>query len=178
MESYYSKFSLLNNLGVYSPKDYLNQGLKIIERNSWHRNSLLLELLRGSVVGHFRYHVTLVCLNWVSIDNHQSSHDYNDILLACTSRIKSLFSKRIQDSIFYCKIWSFSIQKLWLKILNMCHLFIDLLWYPITQETNIFQLVKVAHKTQICFFILPFYHLTILFDFELCWPYHVCRRSK
>ncbi len=51
----------LSNLGIYLPKDYLNQGLNISKRNWWDGNSLLHSCLRESVDGHFWSN--LFCLN-------------------------------------------------------------------------------------------------------------------
>ncbi len=55
------RFVTLSNLGIYSPKDYLNQGVNISERSWWDGNSLLHRHLRESVDGHFGY--PLFCLN-------------------------------------------------------------------------------------------------------------------
>ncbi len=49
------RFLLLSNLGIYPPKDYLNQGLNTSERNWWDGNSLVHQCLRGSVDVHFGY---------------------------------------------------------------------------------------------------------------------------
>ncbi len=53
IESSCLRFILLSSLGIYSPKDYLNQGLKNSKRNGWDGNSLLHWCLRGIVDSHF-----------------------------------------------------------------------------------------------------------------------------
>ncbi len=50
-----------SNLGAYSPKVYLNQGLKILIRNWWDSNFLVHLYLRWSVDDHFGYY--LFCFN-------------------------------------------------------------------------------------------------------------------
>ncbi len=66
-----SLFPLLSNLGIYSSKNYLNQGLKISKRNWWDGNSLLQWCLNGSVDGHYGY--CLFCSNLSEQREHRQS---------------------------------------------------------------------------------------------------------
>ncbi len=70
-----------------------------------------------------------ICMNKWSIGKHKFSQDWNDILLAFTSRIKSLiFTFFTEKFDFQCWNWRIWIKKSWLKILNTYSSFLDPFW--------------------------------------------------
>ncbi len=133
VESSCLRFLLLSNLKIYSPKDYLNQGLNVSERNWWDGNSLMNRCLRGSVNGHFGY-----CSFYLNLSEQreyrQASIQPRLEMIFYVTQLHglNLYVPSSKDSILHVEIEDFRSKdpESWLKILNTQSLFLDLFWYP------------------------------------------------